>query len=236
MFSESFPTDDVMRTARGLTLLEMLIVLALLAALGALVLPALAGRIGAATAAAAAEELGAAAGMARARAVSRGRAVALVAVREGREVRLFAEEVESGALRSADEEETGTEEVALGAAAEFLSELPGECSLGHEAPSEDEGGGAGGGEVIAERAPDGSDSVMQLAVFLPDGSPLRPHPAYLKAPGGKVFRLDLGACTGRATVTVVEIGASDSEGAAEERGAGEEPEPLPAVPAREEEP
>lgn len=227
-----------MRTARGLTLLELLIALALLAALGALVLPSLAGRIAAATADAAAEELAAAAGMARAHALSVGGAVALVAAVSPRAERegwrgsgdhalwLYADGVSDDALRpEGDDAAPDRAEEALSAGARFLAELPRGCSLGHSLP---ERGGAGDwavGEAAAAHGVEETPPIVRLAVFLPDGSPLRPRPVYLGARGGRVFRLDLGPHSGRATVRAVQVssdardGADDAEPAPEVSGA-----------------
>lgn len=223
---------------RGFTLLEVIVAVSLVLALGALVMPAVSRRIAGATGESVSRGLRAAVGEARGDAVRESRSLRVEVVTNpvSGDVRVVAREfatVEDGAAparfvgpifdvgeATAGGEDEATERV--------LMELPRWTRVSREAPvvegewgDSGEGGadaGFGDEEGAAESEVEEGGETVCLGVLLPTGGAVAGAPAYLTLPGSWTVVVTLDAWTGDAVVTRWEPPAPEDEWGSEEEG------------------
>lgn len=183
--------------ARGLTLLEVVVAVAIVAILSALALPAISGRLGDARLKSAAHQLEAGVISIRAQAQREGNAVALFAAPGRRGMQLVAERVEAAGGMAG--EGIGGGERESGVSRRVLASLPpgvrinaGDSATAEDGEADDQMALPGIAEDGMERPP------LRLAVALPDGSVISPGPVSLSA-GGAGWRVRINRFTGVCT-------------------------------------
>lgn len=186
------------------TILEVIIVVAIVAAISAVVLPALASRVVEGRTGHAIRAVEAAVVMARVEAVERGEMVALVAERIGDEWVLFAEPFDP---HGASEEHSGPFEPPPEARTELIGfagvRLSGGLpEVGSEESPSAEIVGTQDPMLDSELAPEAMPEPerLRIGLFFPDGGCRSPEPVYLLSAGGARHVLRVRPLTGKADV------------------------------------
>ncbi|MCC7388217.1 MAG: prepilin-type N-terminal cleavage/methylation domain-containing protein [Phycisphaerales bacterium] len=230
---------------RGFTLLETMIVVLIVTAISAIVLPGLASRAASGRIGHAAQSLESGAALAAAEAMERGVIVALVAEDWDGQWVLWAEDVEPerlgevlaprGDLPPLPPEEDRTRRVELASfdGVELTDELP-PVALGPEEGGPGMGSGPAEEPDLSEEEeplPPGEHERFMLGVFFPDGS-CRAGPAvYLVAEDGRRRVVRFSPLTGRVDVRVLPQEQAEAEQLEGEGDGGLEP-PEPERPGR----
>lgn len=234
---------------RGFTLLEVVITLAIIIALGSLVMPAVSSGLGGQTGRSVQQDIRAAVGMARSDAIRTGEASRVVFVRtaDGRSLRLV-----SRPLHPTEPAETRPRFVGpvlddpapMGAGAtvekteELLLELPRGASVSRVAPAPERWGDAGSetepgdpDRSAMDSPADGADwgslgagdrsAGTTIGVLLPTGGAVPGSPVYIELPGSWTLVVTLDGWTGDAIVTRWEPSTDENEfGSGPAGGAG----------------
>lgn len=231
------PTPRLRRVRRAFTILELMIVLAVILGISGILLPLALDDAKRAATGEAASQLEALLLSTRAEAQRTGRALRIVAVLDpaGPSVRVeeLSEQAMAGGTARVLQESTLPDGLKLGRSRDEVEGVSADSSLepgwidDEEFAPTDDPAGFNDAPPPAPR--------LQLAVFLPDGHIAPTRPLYLRGPDGRVGQLDINSWTGVLTVTYLAPRTDDdpdSPDADAGYDAPAEPPPLSEKPAR----